>query len=77
MMNAYSNMSGPPRSSVHVVTHTVGKQIVFNMQNAGFDPRLELNQTMQEKAVLVKRRFKGKLNSVFLKIQQARIGRIF
>ena len=71
MMNAYSNMSGPPRSSVHVVTHTVGKQIVFNMQHAGFDPRLELNQTMQEKAVLAQewikdfeRKHKAELDAV-------------
>ena len=71
MMNAYSNMSGPPRSSVHVVTHIVGKQIVFNMQYAGLDPRLELNQTMQEKAVLAQewikdfeRKHKAELDAV-------------
>lgn len=71
MMNAYSNMSAPPHSDVHVVTHIVGKQIVFNMQYAGLDPRLEANQTMQEKAVLAQewikdfeRKHKAELDAV-------------
>lgn len=51
MMNAYSNLCGPPRSSVHVVTRPVGKQVVFSMQYAGLDSsRLEANLTMQDKA---------------------------
>ncbi len=71
MMNAYSNMSAPPRSEVPVVTHIVGKQIVFNIQHAGLDPRLEANQTMQEKAVLAQewindfeRKHKAELDAV-------------
>ena len=71
MMNAYANMSAPPRSNVHVATHPVGKQIVFNMQYAGLDPRLEEHQTMQEKAVLAQewiadfaRKHKAELDAV-------------
>ena len=70
-MNAYANMSAPPRSNVHVATHPVGKQIVFNMQYAGLDPRLEEHQTMQEKAVLAQewiadfaRKHKAELDAV-------------
>ena len=71
MMNVYSNMSVPPRSTVHVVTHTVGMQVVFNLQNAGYDPRLKCNQTYQEKAVHAKewiadfeRKHKSELDAV-------------
>ena len=70
-MNAYSNMSVPPHSDVRVVTRPVGKQVAFNMQCAGFDPRLEEYQTMREKAVVAlewiadfERRHKSELDAV-------------
>ena len=53
MINGYSNMSAPPRSTIRKVVRPVGKQIVFDMGRVGLGPSYNLKQPQHERDAII------------------------
>ena len=52
-MNAYQNMSAPPRSKIRNIVRPVGKQIVFDMWHVGLGPSYNLEQPQYERDAII------------------------
>jgi hypothetical protein len=53
MINGYSNMSAPPRSTIRKVVRPVGKQIVFDMGRVGLGSSHNLKQPQYERDAII------------------------
>ena len=53
MMDAYSNMSAPPRSKVKMVVRPIGRQIVFDLGRVGLGPSYNLKQPQHERDAII------------------------
>ncbi len=53
MMDAYSNMSAPPRSKVKMVVRPIGRQIVFDLRRVGLGPSYNLKQPQYERSAII------------------------
>ncbi len=52
-MDAYSNMSAPPRSKVKMVVRPIGRQIVFDLRRVGLGPSYNLKQPQYERSAII------------------------
>ena len=52
-MDAYSNMSAPPRSKVKMVLRPIGRQIVFDLRRVGLGPSYNLKQPKYERSAII------------------------